>query len=209
LFGCALLALLGGHETLTAHLNKVNVVGVGTPTAMATGSVIDPDGYILTAWHVVDQRNIRDRVILADGTQVRFTIVARDVANDLCILKVDRVFKDYVRIGTQPKPGDYVYGLGHPWSHEYFQVNGLVTRKKESWMGGQYNAMRVFMTMAPGLSGCPVVNEQGLLIGVGVGGYFERTPDSNAKHKSWSDDAIVVHVRLVVAMMQRANIDGK
>ena len=55
---------------------------------MGTGVVIDPRGYIITNYHVVD--GVRDiQVTLAGGERYIAKLVARDPETDLAIIKID------------------------------------------------------------------------------------------------------------------------
>ena len=55
---------------------------------MGTGVVIDPRGYILTNYHVVD--GVREiQVTLADEKHYVATLIARDLETDLAVIKID------------------------------------------------------------------------------------------------------------------------
>ena len=55
---------------------------------MGTGVLIDPRGYILTNYHVVDGVH-EIHVTLADGQRHVARLLARDKETDLAILKID------------------------------------------------------------------------------------------------------------------------
>src|SRR6185369_14750680 len=78
-----------GHKTVRAEN-----ASFGTPPAvrqvngMGTGIVIDPRGYILTNYHVVEGvTNIQ--VSLSDGKATVARLISRDAKTDLAVIKID------------------------------------------------------------------------------------------------------------------------
>jgi S1-C subfamily serine protease len=59
------------------------------PDGPVTGFLIDDDGHILTSNYNVDGELTRIDAILASGTKVPATLVARDRVSDLALLKID------------------------------------------------------------------------------------------------------------------------
>src|SRR5438034_452244 len=66
--------------TLAPSQNRVN--------GMGTGIIIDPRGYIVTNYHVVEDVSAL-RARLADGTSTPARVIARDKDEDLALLKID------------------------------------------------------------------------------------------------------------------------
>src|SRR5215467_2440127 len=60
----------------------------GRINGMGTGIIIDPRGYIVTNYHVVEDVNVI-RVRLSDGTAQSATVIARSQEADLALLKID------------------------------------------------------------------------------------------------------------------------
>src|SRR5581483_3845504 len=76
-------AQTGLHEDLFAHSTSQNRIN-----GMGTGILIDPRGYIITNFHVVEDVSML-RVSLSDGTTMAARVLARDAESDLALLKVD------------------------------------------------------------------------------------------------------------------------
>ena len=57
-------------------------------SALGSGFIIDPSGYIVTNNHVIDGAD-EITVILQDDTNFTATVVGRDKKTDLAVLKVD------------------------------------------------------------------------------------------------------------------------
>src|SRR4051812_47251631 len=62
--------------------------GGGSQTATGTGFVVDANGHIVTAAHVVDGAS-SVKVAFSDGTQRAATVVGKDDATDVAVLKID------------------------------------------------------------------------------------------------------------------------
>src|SRR5205814_9380088 len=76
-------AQTGLHEDLFAHSPSQNRIN-----GMGTGILIDPRGYIITNFHVVEDVSMI-RVSLSDGTTMGARVLARDAESDLALLKVE------------------------------------------------------------------------------------------------------------------------
>ncbi len=61
---------------------------VQTVNGMGTGVIIDPRGYIVTCYHVV-QDVAKIEVTLADGSETRARLLNYDSATDLALIKID------------------------------------------------------------------------------------------------------------------------
>ena len=171
--------------------------------ASGSGTIIHPDGYILTNHHVAG-RATRIVVRLADRQEVRATLVGTDPLSDLAILKIDK--KDLrdpnmalpvAKFGDSSalQVGDVVLAMGSPAglsqsvtqgivaNTEMISPNGSMRLDGESvgelvrWIG--HDAV-----IFPGNSGGPLVNLKGEIIGVnevGIGSLGGAIPASLAR----------------------------
>ena len=148
--------------------------------ASGSGTIISPDGYILTNHHVAG-RATRITVRLADRQELRATLVGTDPLADLAVLKIDR--KD-LRNPAAPLPvakfgdssalevGDAVLAMGSPAGVSQSVTQGIVANTEMIAPGG---AMRLDgesvgelvrwighdAVIFPGNSGGPLVNLKG------------------------------------------------
>ena len=139
-----------------------------------SGSIIDPQGYILTNNHVIEKAN-RIFITLSGGNQFEGTVVGTDPENDIAVLKFTPP-KD-MALNTIPfgdsdalKVGQKVLAIGNPFALERTLTVGIV-----SGLGRpiQISGNRIIRDMIqtdasinPGNSGGPLLDSQGHMIGV-------------------------------------------
>lgn len=172
--------------------------------ASGSGTIIHPDGYILTNHHVAG-RATKIMVRLADRQEVRATLVGTDALADLAILKLD---KSDLRDPDAPLPvakfgnsdiirvGDVVLAMGSPAGLSQSVTKGIVANTELIAPGG--NGLSLDgetvgelvrwighdAVIFPGNSGGPLVNLQGEIIGVnevGIGSIGGAIPASLAR----------------------------
>jgi len=141
---------------------------------MGTGIVIDPRGYILTNFHVVDDVNSL-RIRLHDGTGYPARVLAVDREADLALLKVDPSTPlPAMGFGTSTDimVGEPVIAIGNAYGYEHTVTDGRVSFKgrdvtlnKEM---GYKNLIQTSAPINPGNSGGPLMNVLGELVGVNV-----------------------------------------
>lgn len=137
----------------------------------ASGIVWSADGVIVTAHHVV-QREDNLKVGLSDGRTVSATLVGRDPATDLAVLRADAQNLAPLAPATDVQAmqvGHLVLALGRPG--ETVQATlGIISALGESWrtpVGGLFDHyLQTDVVMYPGFSGGPLVNAAGALLGL-------------------------------------------
>ena len=152
--------------------DKPKPVPTSTQPSISTGSAffVSGDGLLVTNWHVVeDAKSIL--VITFNQERKLATIVGKDIANDLAVLKIEGVSKNYLPIienSTAVKRGTEVVTVGFPrvslQGSEPKVTNGIV-----SSLSGNFNDPRFFqisVPVQPGNSGGPLVTKDGIVIGV-------------------------------------------
>jgi serine protease Do len=141
---------------------------------MGTGIIIDPRGYILTNYHVVEEVNVL-KVHLVDGASTNARVVARDADADLALLKID-VAKPLpvMPLGTAGDlmVGETVVAIGNAYGYEHTVTVGVVSAvKRDVVLNKEISYRGLIQTDAsinPGNSGGPLLNINGELIGVNV-----------------------------------------
>lgn len=144
-----------------------------TATGAGSGFFISADGFIVTNNHVVaDASEIT--VTLADGRELKATVVGTDQATDLAVIKVqgsDFPFVSFEEAG-QPRVGDWVIAVGNP-----FGLGGTATAGIVSAVGrpaGQFDQsdagyvdfLQIDAAINRGNSGGPTFDIYGRVIGV-------------------------------------------
>jgi serine protease Do len=152
------------------------VVQVRTPGGLGSGFFINPDGFLITNFHVTEgETQISVEVYhLANGQlerkvykQVR--IVALNKFGDLALLKVDD--KDApkfvsVTLGDSDSlaVGDTVFAIGSPLGLERTVTEGILSTKTREFEGELY--LQTTAQINPGNSGGPLFNLRGEVVGV-------------------------------------------
>jgi len=141
------------------------------PKQMSAGSgfFISADGYIVTNNHVVEHAE-DIKVILKDGKELKGTVVGRDEATDLAVIKVDGHDYPFVDFENTSKPrvGDWVLAVGNPFSLGNTATAGIVSAYNRD-LGGPSNFVDYIQIDAPinrGNSGGPTFDTYGRVIGV-------------------------------------------
>ena len=143
-----------------------------------TGFVIDSNGFILTNDHVISDAAVdggRIDVQLNDGTTLKATIIGRDSAYDLAVLKIYRRGLTALTFGDSDEVavGDAVIAIGSPLGLSGTVTLGIVSAKDRAVTAGEdagdnsyINAIQTDAAINPGNSGGPLVNSAGAVIGV-------------------------------------------
>lgn len=136
----------------------------------ASGIVWSAAGHVLTAHHVIETDE-GIKVGLDDGREVAATLVGRDPATDLAVLKVDATG---LAAPSWAEPevlrvGHIALALGRP-GRTVRATLGIVSAKGGAWRtpaGGQVEAyVQTDAAMYPGFSGGPLVDASGKVIGM-------------------------------------------
>ncbi len=164
-----------GEKTVAATAGQAQ----GAETArrvngMGTGVVIDPRGYIITNYHVVD--GVRDiQVTLAGGERYIARLFARDPETDLAIIKIDPKQEiPVVNIGTSSDlmTGETVIAVGNAFGYEHTVTRGIISALHRSVQvnEAQYydDLIQTDASINPGNSGGPLLNIDGEMIGINV-----------------------------------------
>ena len=146
-----------------------------SPQAMSSGSgfFISADGYILTNNHVVE--NASDiKVTLKDQRELHATIVGRDEATDLAVLKVEGRDFPFVSFENSAKPrvGDWVIAVGNPFGLGGTATAGIVSAYGRDIGEGPFvDYIQIDAPINRGNSGGPTFDVYGRVIGVNTAIY--------------------------------------
>jgi len=138
-----------------------------------SGVIVDPAGYIVTNFHVVNgARSIS--VHLTDGRVVPATIVGADDVTDLAVLKIDVPNLIAAEWGDSEElqVGDLVWALGSPFGLDRSFTFGIVSAKGRR-SGNAATRLNVYQeylqtdaAVNPGNSGGPLINIAGKVVGI-------------------------------------------
>jgi serine protease Do len=164
-----------GEKTLAAAPGQTPGADAGRRVnGMGTGVVIDPRGYIMTNYHVVE--GVHDiQVTLAGGERHLAKLVARDPETDLAIIKIDaKQETPAITIGTSSDlmAGETVIAVGNAYGYEHTVTRGIVSALHRSVQvnDAQFydDLIQTDASINPGNSGGPLLNIDGEMIGINV-----------------------------------------
>jgi serine protease Do len=162
------------RELVGAH--GAAVVQVRTPAGLGSGFIINPDGFLITNFHVIEgETQISVEVFFQkDGQLVRrifkqVQIVALNKFADLALLHI--VDKDAPKFSSVVlgdadtlAVGDRVFAIGSPLGLERTVTEGILSTKTRELEGQLY--LQTTAQINPGNSGGPLFNMRGEVIGV-------------------------------------------
>ena len=95
-----------------------------------SGAIIDPSGYILTNYHVVEQAS-RVFIGFSDGERVEGEVIGHDTENDLAVIRIDPAGRDLTAIpfgdSAALRIGQSVYAIGNPFGLSRTLTTGVVS----------------------------------------------------------------------------------
>jgi len=144
-------------------------VSVRGGQAIGSGIVLDSSGDILTNAHVISGAQRID-VAFSDGTSVPGTVVGSNTAADLAVIRVSVAagVLHPLTLGNSAtvRVGDSVYAIGSPFGLSGSLSEGIVSNLGQTGGGNLTGLIQTDAAINPGNSGGPLVNAQGLVIGV-------------------------------------------
>ena len=169
------------YQAIQPSLVLIQVQKTGTDgkaeDALGSGVVIDDQGDILTALHVVDQVSAIE-ITFADGSKSTGKVTTRQPQNDIAVLRADTP-PAMIIPATLGNPGalnvgDEAYVVGNPFGlygsmtagvisgfHRTFQPAGSTTKLQD--------LIQIDAAVNPGNSGGPLLNRYGQVVGIVTG----------------------------------------
>jgi S1-C subfamily serine protease len=139
-------------------------------TKLGTAFYITPDGYLLTAKHVIEAEN---QFCLVDDGQVsrQAKVVAVNDAHDLALLKVDSSpAPAFLKIAPNNAiyPGKHIAVIGSPRGYNDSITQGVVShpRREHDMTSGEIDCFQLDAPINEGNSGGVVVDGNGEVIGL-------------------------------------------
>ena len=130
-----------------------------------SGIIIDKNGYVLTSNHVV-RGATRIEAVLSDGRRVSATVIGRDPAYDLALLKIaaDNLIAAEWGNSDQLDVGGMVWALGSPFGLQRSITFGILSAKGRET--GKLDLLQTDAAVNPGNSGGPLVDALGRIVGI-------------------------------------------
>ena len=141
----------------------------GPRRGAGTGFVVDPDGYLVTNYHVVEGAE-RITVRLSSGQSLPAELVGADPDTDIALLRLRSAPRlPAVTLGNSDdvRVGEWVVAIGNPLAYEHTVTAGVVSFLGRKLFDSSFD--RYIQTDAAinlGNSGGPLINTRGEVIGI-------------------------------------------
>jgi S1-C subfamily serine protease len=139
-----------------------------------SGSILDPEGHILTNFHVIQEAEQLD-VALANDHHYKATVVGADPDNDLAVIKIDAPKESLkpIPLGSSKDVfvGQKVLAIGNPFGLDRTLTTGIVSGlsrplRSESTQRLIEGVIQTDASINPGNSGGPLLDSHGRIIGI-------------------------------------------
>lgn len=136
------------------------------PRGVGSGFIIDPTGYVLTNYHVVDGAE-SILVTLSDKREFKGKVIGSDQRTDVALVKIQGKSLPSLKIGdiSQAKVGQWVVAIGSPFGLENTVTAGIISAKARD-TGEYLPFIQTDVAVNPGNSGGPLLNLDGEVIGI-------------------------------------------
>ena len=142
---------------------------------LGSGVIVSPDGYILTANHVVDGADEVQVAVAGNKKEFAAKVIGKDRATDIAVLKIDAEALPAITLADsdQVEVGDVVLALGNPFGVGQTVTKGIVSGLGRSGLGfgGYENFIQTDAAINPGNSGGALVDVEGRLVGINTAIY--------------------------------------
>jgi len=150
--------------------------------SLGSGFIVSADGYIVTNNHVIsgvptEQGKVTISsitVTLPDHKEYKATVVGKDAASDLAVLKIDAHNLPFVEFGdsTKTRVGDWVIAIGNPFALGGTVTAGIVSAIHRSIGAGPYDRyIQTDAAINQGNSGGPMFDLNGNVVGINTAIY--------------------------------------
>jgi serine protease Do len=138
-------------------------------TALGSGFVIDPSGYIVTNNHVIESAT-DIQVTTTDGTDYPAKLIGADSKTDLALLKIEpKKPLTAVQFGDSDKArvGDWVLAIGNPFGLGGTVTTGIISARSRDIHEGPFDDfLQIDASINQGNSGGPTFNMNGEVVGI-------------------------------------------
>jgi len=169
-----------------------------------SGFIVSADGVVVTTAHVVNRAE-QVTVTLTDKRQFKADVLAVDPQSDIALLQIERAAKlPVVRLGdsTRVRVGERVLAIGAPDGPQNAVSSGLVSVTPHALAnGGTFSFLETDIAGEPDVSGGPLLDRNGTVIGVDVQVYADAGQYRNL--------AVAIPIEAVLKLRAQLQEQGK
>jgi putative serine protease PepD len=192
-----------------AEIIRPSVVQLNLGQGLGTGVIIDADGTILTAAHVVGT-NTDVRVTFADGSSAAGTVVGADEATDVAVVKVDPDGRSLVAAkladGDDVRVGQLAVAVGSPFGFDQTVTAGIISAVDR--IVNDVSMVQTDAPINPGNSGGPLINLQGEVVGINDLIFTESGSSAGVGFAISIDLAVIIAEQLIDGLEPRLALLG-
>lgn len=139
--------------------------GVDERTILGSGFFINPEGFIVTNFHVIEKSQ-RVFVKIYDEQIHPVEVLHMNADLDIAILYVSLINLPTLRLGNSNniKDGEDIIAIGAPMGLDYSVTSGIIGNP--SRIINEKSYIQISVPIFPGNSGGPLINDNGEVIGV-------------------------------------------
>ncbi|MDB4676624.1 trypsin-like peptidase domain-containing protein [bacterium] len=173
-------AVVNLHGQKTVRTTAAGMAGATGPATfkhvngMGTGVIIDPRGYVITNYHVVEDVE-EIHVTLDNGEEVSAELIAARVKSDLALVKINNVDSlPTIPRGTSSDlmVGESVIAIGNAFGYVHTSTQGIISALHRDVPVNEtqeyLDLIQISAGINPGNSGGPLLNIEGEIIGINV-----------------------------------------
>jgi S1-C subfamily serine protease len=154
---------------VAAEIIEPSVVQLTLADGLGSGFIIDEQGTILTAAHVVGT-NSQVSVRLFDGSTVEGEVVGAHVPTDVAVVKIDPAGRNLVPAALADvddiRVGQLAVAVGSPFGFERTVTAGIISGVDRITTQGGPSMVQTDAPINPGNSGGPLINLAGEVVGI-------------------------------------------
>lgn len=141
--------------------------------SLGSGVIIDPEGYILTNNHVIEDVD-QITITLLNGDTLEAEVIGTDAETDVALIKVTSdALLNAIPIGNSEimTAGDWVMAIGNPFGFGHTVTVGVISATRRSMVMPRdelpyQDFIQTDASINPGNSGGPLLDVHGRLIGI-------------------------------------------
>lgn len=172
--------------------------------SLGSGVIVDPKGYIVTNFHVVDKADKIRVSLMGDPPSVSYEakVIGTDRETDLAVIKIE-VNRPLpaAKMGNSDSMnvGDWVLAIGSPFGLEETVTAGIVSAKGRNIVPGRQfqSFIQTDAAINPGNSGGPLVNMTGEVIGINTAIYTQSAGYQGVGFALPSNTVVQVYNQLI------------
>lgn len=146
---------------------RAAVVRIETPSSGGSGTIITPDGYVLTNYHVVEGNTVVD-ILIQDEYYATGSVIGYDENLDLAVVRINGGTWDFLPVtSSRPAVGEEIFILGYALANDLEGESSLTSGRVSALRADRHLTwIQTDAAISDGNSGGAALNSAGQLIGV-------------------------------------------